>query len=118
MKKIFILLASALCLVGVGSASAQSLTSYFMEGTYFRTQLNPALTTTRGYFNMPVMSGTGVNVVNNFLSVDNFIYQRDGQLVTALHNSVSPNEFLNRLPDVNRLNANINTNILSVLMPA
>ena len=114
MKKIFILLASALCLVGVGSASAQSLTSYFMEGTYFRTQLNPALTTTRGYFNMPVMSGTGVNVVNNFLSVDNFIYQRDGQLVTALHNSVSPNEFLNRLPDVNRLNASINTNILSV----
>lgn len=114
MKKIFILLASALCLVGVGSASAQSLTSYFMEGTYFRTQLNPALTTTRGYFNMPVMSGTGVNVVNNFLSVDNFIYQRDGQLVTALHNSVSPDEFLNRLPDVNRLNANINTNILSV----
>ncbi|MBQ8775491.1 MAG: hypothetical protein IJZ50_06560 [Alistipes sp.] len=114
MKKIFTLLASALCLVGVGSASAQSLTSYFMEGTYFRTQLNPALTTTRGYFNIPAVSGTGINVVNNFLSVDNFIYQRDGQLVTALHKSVSSDEFLGRLPDVNRLNANINTNILSV----
>ena len=114
MNKIFTLLASALCLVGVGSASAQSLTSYFMEGTYFRTQLNPALTTTRGYFNIPAVSGTGINVVNNFLSVDNFIYQRDGQLVTALHKSVSSDEFLGRLPDVNRLNANINTNILSV----
>lgn len=114
MKKIFTLLASALCLVGVGSASAQSLTSYFMEGTYFRTQLNPALTTTRGYFNIPAVSGTGINVVNNFLSVDNFIYQRDGQLVTALHKSVSSDEFLGRLPDINRLNANINTNILSV----
>ena len=114
MKKIFTLLASVLCLVGVGSASAQSLTSYFMEGTYFRTQLNPALTTTRGYFNIPAVSGTGVNVTNNFLSVDNFIYQRDGQLVTALHGSVTADEFLGRLPDVNRLNANINTNILSV----
>lgn len=114
MKKIFTLLVAALSLACVGTASAQSLTSYFMEGTYFRSQLNPALAPTRGYFNIPVVSGTGVNVVNNFLSVDNFIYQRDGELVTALHKSVSPDEFLGRLPDVNRLNASINTNILGV----
>lgn len=113
MKKIFILLASALCLIGVGSASAQSRTSYFMEGSHLRGQLNPALTTTRGYLNIPYLSGTGVSLTSNFLSVENFIYQRDNQLVTALHGSVTADEFLGRLPDVNRLSADLNTNILS-----
>ena len=38
------------------SANAQFLrTSYFMEGTHYRQQLNPALTPTKGYFNLPVI---------------------------------------------------------------
>ena len=37
-------------------ANAQFLrTSYFMEGTHYRQQLNPALTPTKGYFNLPVV---------------------------------------------------------------
>lgn len=113
MKKIFILFVAALSL-GVSSVVAQSRTSYFMEGSVFRTELNPALTTTRGYFKIPAIGAVGVDLTNNFLSVDNFIYQRDGQLVTALHGSVTADEFLGRLPDINRLNANVTANILGV----
>ena len=73
MKKIFILLVSAIAFVGLGSASAQSRNSYFMEGSYFRNDLNPALAPTRGYVALPGISGFGLNVTNNFLSIDNFI---------------------------------------------
>ena len=42
------------------SANAQFLrTSYFMEGTHYRQQLNPALTPTKAYLNLPVISQYG-----------------------------------------------------------
>ena len=79
MKKIAILLVAAFALLGVNTANAQSRTSYFMEGTYFRSEFNPALVPTRGYFMMPGMSGINLNVGTNFLSFDNFIYKRGRQ---------------------------------------
>lgn len=101
-------------LVGLQGASAQSRTSYFMEGSYFRNDLNPALVPTRGYVALPVMSGLGLNATNNFLSIDNFVYQRDGELVTALHNSVTADEFLNKLPAQGKLTTDVKTNLFSV----
>ena len=98
MKRILILLVALVTFVGIDSASAQSLNSYFMEGSYFRNDMNPALTPTRGYIALPGMSGVGVNMSQNFISVDNFFYKRDGELVTALHGSVSANDFLGKLP--------------------
>lgn len=45
------------------SANAQFLrTSYFMEGTHYRQQLNPALTPTKGYFNLPVIGAVNATV--------------------------------------------------------
>lgn len=101
-------------LVGLRGASAQSRTSYFMEGSYFRNDLNPALVPTRGYVALPVMSGLGLNATNNFLSIDNFVYQRDGELVTALHSSVTADEFLNKLPAQGKLTTDVKTNLFSV----
>ena len=44
-------------------ANAQFLrTSYFMEGTHYRQQLNPALTPTKGYFNLPVIGAVNATV--------------------------------------------------------
>jgi hypothetical protein len=99
MKKI---LYSVLFIVGLlvaDVASAQSRTSYFMEGSYFRTELNPALVPTRGYVAVPFLSGVGINLNSNYLSVDNLFYQRGGQIVTAFNGAVSPSEFLDRLPN-------------------
>lgn len=92
--------------------SAQSRNSYFMEGSYFRNELNPALTPTRGYVAIPLISGVGMNVNSNFLAVDNFFFERGGEVVTGLHNSVSADEFLGKLPNKNKLAMNMNLNIL------
>ena len=114
MKKIAILLVAAFALLGVNTANAQSRTSYFMEGSYFRSEFNPALVPTRGYFMIPGLSGMNLNVGTNFLSIDNFIYQRDGQYVTALHNSVTADEFIGKLPNTLKGNVSANVNLLGL----
>lgn len=106
-----------LTLIFIASAlgiSAQMRTSYFMEGSYFRTELNPALAPSRGYIALPVLSGVGVNMNNNFISVDNFIYSRDGHTVTAYDSRVDASEFLSRLPKRGHLSLNANLNVLGV----
>lgn len=113
MKKI-IFLVVAIAMMCADFASAQSRTSYFMEGSYFRTDMNPALAPTRGYLAVPGISGVGQSFTSNFASIDNFIYQKNGELVTALHSSVSPDEFLGRLPEVGKIQENLDVNILSV----
>lgn len=52
------------------SANAQFLrTSYFMEGTHYRQQLNPALTPTKGYFNLPVIGAVNATVGSTSLGI-------------------------------------------------
>ena len=69
MKKIAILLVALFALWGVDTANAQSRTSYFMEGSYFRSEFNPALAPTRGYLMIPGLSGLNLNVGTNFLCI-------------------------------------------------
>ncbi|MBO7188992.1 MAG: hypothetical protein J6V55_00230 [Alistipes sp.] len=114
MKKIAILLVAVFALLGVNTANAQSRTSYFMEGSYFRSEFNPALVPTRGYFMIPGMSGFNLNIGTNFLSFDNFIYQRGDQYVTAFHKSVTTEEFLNKLPKTLKGNVSGNVNLLGL----
>lgn len=114
MKKIAILLVAAFALLGVDTANAQSRTSYFMEGSYFRSEFNPALAPTRGYFMIPALSGVNLNLGTNFLSFDNFIYKRDDQYVTALHKSVTAEELMGNLPKTLKLNANVNVNLFGL----
>lgn len=112
MKKILLTIIAAFALVG--GLSAQSRTSYFMEGSYFRNSLNPALAPTRGYIALPGMSGVGLNLSSNFLSIDNFVFQRDNQLVTAFHGSVTADEFLGKLPSQGNLSLDTEINLLGV----
>ena len=97
---------------GLFTTSAQMRTSYFMEGSYFRTDMNAALAPTRGYIKMPVIGGMGINFGNNYFSVNNFLYKRDGGVYTFLHDSVSADEFLNKLGNQGKLSFNLNTSIL------
>ena len=114
MKRlIYITLCVVASMIGV-NASAQMLSSYFMEGSYFRNELNPALAPTRGYVAIPVISGMGLNLDNNFLTVSNFIYKNGDEIVTALHESVSADKFLRKLPNTGKLGVNVNANILGV----
>lgn len=70
MKKLYILIAAALLATG---AAAQNPSAYFMEGSTFRSQFNPAFAPLRGYVNIPVLGGMDINVSGN-LALDNVLY--------------------------------------------
>lgn len=110
MKRYITALLAAVCVCG--SAAAQIKTAYFMEGSYFRTDMNPALAPTRGYIQMPALGGIGVSLNNNFISVDNFLYKRDGKIVTFLNGDVSTDEFLKKLPNTGKIDLDTQVNIL------
>lgn len=114
MKKIAILLVAAFALMGVNTANAQSRTSYFMEGSYFRSEFNPALVPTRGYVMIPGLSGVNLDLGTNFLSVDNFIYKNGDQYVTALHKSVTADELMENLPSNLTTTVRANVNLLGL----
>ena len=99
MKRFF----SAILLLGAmfiaQSSSAQLKTSYFMEGSYFRTDMNPALAPTRGYIALPLLSGFSAGVYSNYNSYENMYYEQDGVYVGALNSSVPADEFLSKLPN-------------------
>ena len=109
-NKIIIVLIAVLC--GTATASAQMRTAYFMEGSYFRTDMNAALAPTRGYIKIPAAGALGVDFSNNYFSVDNFFYKKDGGIYTFMHNGVSADEFLGKLDNQGKLGVNLNTTIL------
>ena len=97
---------------GIATVSAEMRTSYFMEGSYFRTDMNAALAPTRGYIQIPVVGHLGVDFGNNYFSVNNLFYKRGDGVYTFMHNSVSADEFLGRLADKGKLSFNFNTTLL------
>lgn len=65
-----------------GTAQAQYLrSSYFMEGTSARLQLNPGLQPTRGYFNIPVIGSLNVSASSNVLGTSDIIDVLDSKTV-------------------------------------
>ena len=110
MKKIK-LISSLAALLLAGSALAQNPTSYFMEGSTFRSQLNPALAPTRGYVNIPLLSGIQLGFTGN-VSLDKFLFPKNGKLVTIFDNAVSAQEALGGLKNTNSLSMQTRINIL------
>ena len=91
------------------SANAQFLrTSYFMEGTHYRQQLNPALTPTKGYFNLPVIGAVNATVGSTSLGYQDII-----DIIDDGDDFYTIPDFMNRLKDNNKLNVNFSTEILS-----
>ena len=90
-------------------ANAQFLrTSYFMEGTHYRQQLNPALTPTKGYFNLPVIGAVNATVGSTSLGYQDII-----DIIDDGDDFYTKPDFMNRLKDNNKLNVNFSTEILS-----
>lgn len=91
------------------SVNAQFLrTSYFMEGTHYRQQLNPALTPTKGYFNLPVIGAVNATVGSTSLGYQDII-----DIIDDGDDFYTKPDFMNRLKDNNKLNVNFSTEILS-----
>ncbi len=92
-----------------GAAQAQYLrSSYFMEGTSARLQLNPGLQPTKGYFNLPIIGSFNMSASSNVLGTSDII-----DLMNSGSDLYSNDKLFNRLKKDNRLNVNLNTDILS-----
>lgn len=113
MKNIRYALASLLLLFILQPVLAQnSLSSYFLDGTFHNSKLNPAMKAERGYFSLfagNISFGTKGNV-----GISNFLYPReDNKLTTFMSGSVDQKEFLGGLPDVSRLGFGFDESIFS-----
>lgn len=108
MKKIITILAALLTAAG---AAAQNPTAYFMEGSLFRQQFNPAFAPLRGYVNLPLAGNINVNVGTD-LSLDKIFYPHDGKLVTLLDSSVSPDRALQGIKEKNLIGFELRENII------
>lgn len=87
--------------------------AYFLDGVVQRHELNPAFGGEQNYVAVPGLSGLQVGYTANF-GLTNFVFQRDGNLVTGLSKQVSANEFLGALPENNRLDVSVELPLLSV----
>lgn len=103
-----LLLLGGMMMLG-GAAQAQYLrSSYFMEGTSARLQLNPGLQPTKGYFNMPIIGSLNMSASSNVLGASDII-----DLMNSGSDLYSNDKLFDRLKADNRLNVNLNTDILS-----
>ena len=108
MKKLYTLF---FVLLLAGSLAAQNPTAYFMEGSTFRSQLNPAFAPLRGYVNIPGIGSLNVSTSGN-ISLDKVLYPRNGKLVTLIDSSVSSAEALSGLKTRNLLGADTYINLI------
>ncbi|MCR5180666.1 MAG: DUF5723 family protein [Bacteroidaceae bacterium] len=114
MKATIRLALAAVILLASGTAMAQNLrSSYFMEGSLFRHELNPAFEATQSYVSMPALGNFGLSVNGNF-GMQDIMFNRNGKTVTYLHPDVSVADALSGLNDNNKLIFNINEQILGL----
>lgn len=111
------ILTAAFALAVTGSALAQTQSSrsaYFLEGSTYRHELNPAFIGERGYFSFPALGNLDFGVQST-AGIGSFLYKLpDGRLTTFMHESVSGQEFVDGLPNRFKLGADVNENIFSL----
>ena len=111
------ILTAAFALAVTGSALAQTQSSrsaYFLEGSTYRHELNPAFIGERGYFSFPALGNLDFGVQST-AGIGSFLYKLpDGRLTTFMHESVSGQEFVDGLPNRFKLGTNLNENIFSL----
>ncbi|MEG0789689.1 MAG: DUF5723 family protein [Alistipes sp.] len=105
------LLALFICLFLVNGVAAQNPTTYFMEGSTLRSQLNPAFAPLRGYVNIPGLGGVNINTSGN-LALSNILFPVNGKLVTLLDSSVSAAMALDGLNTNNLLGMDTRINLI------
>ncbi len=93
-------------------AEAQMLrTTYFMDGSHYRMQLNPALAPTRGFIHLPGVGNTGAAYRSNSLNIDNLIDIMDNRDDATYFTS---DNFFNGLDEKNHALLNASTDLLAV----
>lgn len=86
-------------------------TSYFMEGSQYRLQLNPALAPSRGFVHLPSIGHVQATFHSNSMGFDDVIDMIDNRDDADYFTG---DRFYNNLVDVNNATVNAGTDLLSV----
>lgn len=108
MRKLLLLGICISLLVPTAMQAQYLRSSYFMEGSSTRMQLNPASQPKRGYVNLPVIGSLAAEVSSNSLGIQDVIdvFDSDGEFYNN-------DKFYNRLKGMNELNISLNTDVVS-----
>lgn len=107
-KRITLALTALIC--AAAALQAQSFQEGFFLNEYrLGYRYNAALASSCDFISIGQFSS---NFRNN-IGADAFLYPRNGEVVTALHSSVSADEFMSRLQERNYLISSINYNLIS-----
>lgn len=111
------ILSGAIAVLAISDTMAQtqnSRSSYFLEGSTYRHELNPAFMGERGYVSFPGLGNLTVGAQST-AGVGDFIFKkRNGDLITFMHEEVSSQEFLKGLPKRLKVGANLDETLLSL----
>lgn len=111
MKKIYMLgLAASLCLP---LAAQTPRNGYFSENLPMRHNLNPAFAPEYDYVAIPAIGGISAGMNSN-VGADNFLFKKNGEVVTGLHSSVGSDEFLSGLKSRNYMEVNSGVSVVSL----
>lgn len=114
MKKfLFTILVSMLAAASALAQQSMLRSAYFLSGYNGRGDLNPAFSAERNYFSLLSLGGTALSVQSN-MGVSTFLYPLDGQLTTFMNSNVSPDDFLSKLKNNNRLGVNVGMSVFSL----
>lgn len=108
MKKISIAIA-ALLLTATVSVAQTFHQALFLDGYRLAYRYNPALQNEKGFLSV----GQFESLSRNNFGAASFLYPGDGEVLTALHPSISADQFLSSLPNDCYMNGSINYNIFS-----
>ncbi len=114
-KYINFILGALIIQIAASTLTAQPVAKigYFMDNATHKHLMNPALVPARGYLSYPALGSFDLDLRSN-LSLPQFLYPgSNGQLVTFLHEDVTPEQFLSQLSPENFLKVNQRLSILS-----
>ena len=113
MKRIIVILVTMLTAISL-YAQHNHRTGYFLDGYTYKYKINPAFGADRGYFAIPVAGFTSASLETP-LKLSGLLYPtgNNGELVTFLDPSVSLDDVMKGVKNMNPINVNADLGILS-----
>ena len=111
-----IIITGIILLVSSLSNAQTASSSYFLDGSFTRYQLNPALTPERGYLAFPVLSNFQFEAYSS-VGLSNFLYESKSdpnKLTTFMSSEVKKDDFLNALPSVSKIKFGMDMDLFSL----
>lgn len=111
-----IIITGIILLVSYLSNAQTASSSYFLDGSFTRYQLNPALTPERGYLAFPVLSNFQFEAYSS-VGLSNFLYESKSdpnKLTTFMSSEVNKDDFLNALPSVSKIKFGMDMDLFSL----